>query len=143
MRKVLKLFKKYLGKNKLMSVCTQGEKEPWCAIVFFAFDDNFNFIFASKKDTIHAKNIIKNKNVSLSIYQDWGRPWKLKGAQIKGVAKVLREESKEYSKFYNIFKKRYKWIEKFPDHKIFIVKPKEIWWTNHVLFKTIERQRIL
>ena len=46
---------------------TDGEK-PWANAVFFASDTEFNLYFASYNNSRHVKNILKNPNVSIAIF---------------------------------------------------------------------------
>ena len=58
---------RYLQKQPLMSLATKGGKTLWSATVYFVADDNLDFYFMSSPDTIHSRNILKNRNVALTV----------------------------------------------------------------------------
>ncbi len=55
--------------NKYMVVSTSdGEGNPWGAVVFYVFDEKYNFYFLSAMDSLHAKNAMETHKVSLVIF---------------------------------------------------------------------------
>jgi uncharacterized protein YhbP (UPF0306 family) len=78
-----------------------GGGNSWISPVAYAFDEKFNFYFASLPDSLHIKNISKNKKVAFAIFnshQNWGEEV---GLQIKGVcekAKLI-----EYPKIIKLY----------------------------------------
>ena len=82
-------IKNFLGKNKLMSVATYGDF-PWIATVYYTFDNDLNIYFLSDPSTLHAKQIIKNPKVAVSIAdssQDINKP--KRGLQVSGIAEQI------------------------------------------------------
>lgn len=80
------LVLKFLKTNKLMAVATCGEF-PWIASVYYTFDNDLNLYFLSAPSTLHAKQILKNPKVAVSIAnssQDIDKP--KRGLQVSGVA---------------------------------------------------------
>ncbi|OGZ30295.1 MAG: hypothetical protein A2931_02010 [Candidatus Niyogibacteria bacterium RIFCSPLOWO2_01_FULL_45_48] len=132
---------KYLAENKLMSLATSSKNGgPWASTLFFAFDKNLNILFFSRPDTRHCKNILKNPRVALTINQNWGGLGSIKGLQISGVAR--RPMKNEYKKYYAIYKKRYSWADKFPDHAIYVIEPTEVHFINQEIFGHFFRVKI-
>lgn len=61
-----KIILDFLAQHKLMYVATQGE-HPWIAPVFYTYDDELNLYFLSSPETLHSKQIAKNKEVAVAI----------------------------------------------------------------------------
>lgn len=52
-----------------ITIATAGKDgTPWNTPVYSAFDENYNFFWASDKNSIHSKNISENNKVALVIY---------------------------------------------------------------------------
>lgn len=76
----------FLKKHKLMAVATYG-KFPWIASVYYTFDNNLNLYFLSNPRTLHAKQILENKHVAVSIADSHqGINASKRGLQLSGVA---------------------------------------------------------
>src|ERR1700739_3662274 len=66
---------------------TDGEK-PWANAVFFASDKDFNLYFTSYNNSRHVKNILKNPNVSVAIFDSHIIPGTgAQGVQIEATCK--------------------------------------------------------
>ncbi|OGN04509.1 MAG: hypothetical protein A3B99_00980 [Candidatus Yanofskybacteria bacterium RIFCSPHIGHO2_02_FULL_44_12b] len=141
-QKMLKVLD-FLKLNRLMAIGTSDGRRLWGATVFFAYDRNLNLIFYSKKDTVHCRNIEKNKNVSVVINHAWKGPGGyIRGLQISGKAgRVSQEDSK---RFYRLYKARFKWADEFAgDHFLYAVKPDQVWYIDEKLFGHFYRIRII
>lgn len=136
-----KLLLAYLKKNRLLSLGTTAGKKPWSATVFFAYDKKYNFLFYSRSNTRHAKNINKNPWVSGTINQDWGEPGFVRGVQFVG--KVKKVPEKELKKWYAILKKRHPWAERYKDHSLYRITPEELYYIDHKKFGHFFRVRII
>ena len=76
----------FLKKHNLMAIATSGDF-PWIASVYYTFDNDLNIYFLSDPSTLHAKQILQNPKVSISIadsHQSISKP--KKGLQLSGVA---------------------------------------------------------
>lgn len=132
----------YLAKNKLMSLATSVQDQPWAATVFFAFDEEFNLFFMSKESTKHGQNIKQNPRVAVTINQDWGKPGFVKGIQCMGEVSIVSQD--QFDKHYAFFLKRYPWASRFKEgHAVFIIKPKELYYLDHELFGHFHRVQII
>ena len=74
--------------NSYMVVCTADSKgEPWGAPVFFAADQKYTKLyFISAIDSLHAKNVESNPEVSIVIFDSSSRIGSSEGVQMEGVA---------------------------------------------------------
>lgn len=80
----------HLNENKLMSLATY-DKDPWSAVVYFLFDEEFNFYFLSPTDSLHCKNIASNPKVSLTVADSHQKASEEKvGFQMSGVASRVK-----------------------------------------------------
>lgn len=79
----------FLKKHKLMAVATYG-KHPWIATVYYVFDKDLNLYFLSSPETLHAKSIMRNPEVAVSIADSSQKISKPKrGLQLYGRAEQL------------------------------------------------------
>lgn len=141
--KVRKSVLEYLDRNRLMTLGTTIRNKSWAATVFYALDRKFNLIFYSRPDTKHCQHIKQNSHVSVVINHDWKNiDGTIKGLQITGRAsKVLR---KDYVKFYALYKKRFKWADKFvSDHVLYLIEPIEIWYIDQKLLGHFNRVHVI
>ena len=132
----------YLAKNRLMTLGTSFKNKPWVATTFFAFDNKFNIIFYSRDDTKHSREIRKNANVSVVI----NHTWKQAGGGINGLqmtGRASKVSKKDYVHHCSLYKKRFSWADDFvSDHRLYIIKPKEIWLIDEKLFGHFHRVRV-
>ena len=133
----------YLGSNRLMTLGTAGNNKPWAATVFFAYDKKLHIFFYSRKDTRHCQHITHNSNVSVVINHNW----KEKGGFIKGLqmtGRAARVSSKEYRRAHALYKSRFGWADDFAsDHRLYIIKPKEVWYIDQKFFGHFSRVKVL
>lgn len=132
---------RYLEENRLISIATVRENKPWSATTFFAYDEDFHILFFSRSDTQHAQNIAQNPHVSATINQVWGKPGKVKGIQLAGTARKL--EFGHSTQFFEIFRSRFAWMDKYPDHSLYIIEPTGLWYLDHELFGHFHRARVI
>lgn len=80
----------FLSKYKLMTIATYGNF-PWIASVFYAFDKELNIYFISNPRTLHAKQILQNSKVAISIADSSQKYSDLKkGLQLYGIAEEVK-----------------------------------------------------
>jgi uncharacterized protein YhbP (UPF0306 family) len=88
--------------NKYMVLATADrDKKPWTAVVFYAYDADYNFYFLSAIDSLHAKNILKNHAVAFAIYDSTQKIGQSEGVQAGGRAyEVGRDDAKRVIGIY-------------------------------------------
>ena len=128
----------YLDTNRLMSIATVRDGNPWAVTVFFAYDTDLNLYFFSRPDTVHAVNIEDNNKVAVTIHQNWGTPGKVKGIQLLGKAHKSPSASEIAT-----YLKRHPWGMIYPDHRVYKIEPEELYMVNHELFGHFNRVRII
>lgn len=96
----------YISKNKVFTMATSVENQPYCAICFYVFDETRNFlIFLSDNTTKHISDALKNSMVAGTITTDVVSVAKIQGIQFEGVFVNPSKEMQEdfYSKYYDKF----------------------------------------
>lgn len=93
--KILKSVRFILDKNSLFTISTLDvrTKNPCSSSAYYSFDDDLNLYFWTDPNAKHSKNIEKNSNVAVNIFdshQAWGSL--LKGVQMRGVARVVTKK---------------------------------------------------
>lgn len=84
-----------LKNNSLFTLSTIDERteNPCSSTAYYSFDNNLNLYFWTDPNAHHSKNIAKNSNVAVNIFdshQAWGSP--LKGLQIYSVARIVTKK---------------------------------------------------
>src|SRR3989344_9072921 len=149
----------YLNTNKIMTLATCSKNIPWASTVFFAYTKKFDIIFFSNPETKHCLNLTINPDVAGTINQDWGEKGFIKGIQFLGTTEEENPPSlptslklrwtrklrraREGDKYYKIFLKRYKWAKDYPDHRIYVIKLKELWMIDSKLLGHHFRVRVI
>lgn len=67
---ILNAAKNIMSNNIVATLCTNDKECAHANNVYFAYNDDFEIIFVSDKDTKHAENIEKNEHVSIVIYNE-------------------------------------------------------------------------
>ncbi len=124
---------KILEENKLLFLSTTNPNgNPESCSVYYVFDKNFNIYIWTDDDSRHAKNLKRNKNVSVAIAntsQKWGSL--LRGLQIEGkcekvsilrIAKPGMLYLKRYPKVKSFIKSPSDFLKKY-DSKMFKITP--------------------
>ena len=130
----------FLAKSKLMVLGTSYKDKPWGATVFFACDKNLNFFFFSSPQTRHCHNIRQNPYVSAVVHGDWKGRGSLRGVQLSG--RAARVGRKDLRRFYKIFRSRFPWADKFSDHVLYKIKPREAYYIDYKFFGHFSRVRV-
>lgn len=108
---------KYISNNKVLSIATSIDNQPYCAICFYVFDiENKVLIFLSDNVTRHISEALKNKQVAGTITTKVTTVAKIQGIQFTG--EFINPNEIEAVNFYE------KYYEKFPFAK---AKPSPIW----------------
>ncbi len=66
--------------------------QPWNSPVYSAYDENYNFYWASWKENQHSKNIAENPNVFIVIFNSKVAEGTGDGVYVKATAQMLTEE---------------------------------------------------
>lgn len=95
-----------LAAQRTMTLATSLDGMPWAATVFYASDEAFNLYFVSDPRTRHARHILANPQVALSISAA-ARGWEeVSGLQVAGRALQLDEPARKQALAL--------YLEKFP-----------------------------
>lgn len=108
---------KYIKKNKVFTMATSLNNNPYCAICFYVFDEQTTtLIFLSDITTKHITDALSNKKVAGTITTEVVTVAKIQGIQFTGefVNPTKEQEDDFYDKYYS----------KFPFAK---AKPSPIW----------------
>lgn len=107
----------YVKKNKVLTMATSVNHQPYCAICFYVFDEQTNtLIFLSDATTKHITDAITNKKVAGTITTEVVTVAKIQGIQFTG--EFVNPTKEQEEDFYN------KYYSKFPFAK---AKPSPIW----------------
>src|SRR3989344_2409026 len=94
---------RFLNKNNLMTLAT-GAPKPWVCTVYFVTDSNLNFYFVSSPKSKHCRDIEKNRNVAVAIYDSHTKNSDKKaGIQMQGSASLVKswKDTEKYLKMWN------------------------------------------
>ena len=80
------IAKALIDTSDYLSLSTATGNKPWATPIYYAVDEKYTFYFVSRKDTIHSKNICKNKNVSFCIFNSQDKSFTAQGVQAQGIA---------------------------------------------------------
>lgn len=86
------LAKQIIEKIPYITLATVDEQGmPWNAPVFAAYDIDYNFYWGTHSDSQKARNIRKNENVFITIYDSTVTPGDGAGVYIKAIAKEMTD----------------------------------------------------
>lgn len=115
----------YIDKNKVLTIATSIDNQPYCAICFYVFDkENKVLIFLSDDVTRHISEALKNKQVAGTITTKVTTVAKIQGVQFTG--EFINPDEIETVNFYE------KYYSKFPFAK---AKPSPIWGIKLIAIK--------
>ncbi len=86
------IARKIIGKNDYLTLGTYGREHVWVSPVYYGVSNTFTFYFASQLDSVHSKNILKNPNVSFTIFDSTQKEGTGNGVQCSGKAYLLPEK---------------------------------------------------
>lgn len=105
----LEIAKDVIENSNFLTLATTNGSKPWANAVFYASND-FNLYFTSYNDSIHVKNLLKNPNVAVAIFDS---SIKIGGGTAQGIqiqAKCHRVKKEELPKVLEIV-----YSKRFPD----------------------------
>jgi uncharacterized protein YhbP (UPF0306 family) len=115
----------YIDKNKVLTIATSIDNQPYCAICFYVFDEENNvLIFLSDDVTRHISEALKNKQIAGTITTKVTTVAKIQGIQFTG--EFINPNEIEAANFYE------KYYSKFPFAK---AKPSPIWGIKLIAIK--------
>lgn len=115
----------YVNKNKVLTIATSVDNQPYCAICFYVFDaENNILIFLSDDVTRHISEALKNNLVAGTITTKVTTVAKIQGVQFTG--EFINPEKLQIDDFYS------KYYSKFPFAK---AKPSPIWGIKLITIK--------
>lgn len=84
-----------LKEHKTLTLATCSDNQPHAASLYFANDADLNLYFVSDPETRHARDLIANPDVAVTINEDHF-PWRqLRGLQIRGRARQVPAEKRD------------------------------------------------
>lgn len=100
----MKKHLEFIKDEKVMTICVSENGNPWCAPVYYIFDNRFYFF--SSKGSIHIQHGL-NKKVSCSIYSDGDKTSDIKGLQMRGLIEIpgVIESNNAILKYLKKFRK--------------------------------------
>ena len=120
-------------------IATTGKNgNPWNTPVHVAIDDQFNFYWASTKNSVHSLNIQNNTNVFIVVFDSSDSLYEGKGLYIRGIAREITDNDElEFSKECmrktispeKLVRSSKPFISK---RKMFIAEPTQLWINDAV-----------
>ncbi|MCL5100423.1 MAG: pyridoxamine 5'-phosphate oxidase family protein [Candidatus Marsarchaeota archaeon] len=84
---------KLIKNNKYMVLATSDQKlKPWASPILYVHDQNYDFYFLSAIDSVHAKNITSNPQVSIAIFNSTQAIGLSEGIQAEATASVVGKD---------------------------------------------------
>ncbi len=113
MRKYFDAVRPYLEGLELLVVASSHQDQPWCAMVYFVYDEDLNFYFFSRVNRRHSEEIARNPKASISLArQIYKMGDASKGIQAQGLCKQLA--SSEVERVLGLY------LERFPQAANFL-----------------------
>lgn len=136
-----KLIQEYLIQTHMLHLATLHDNQPWSATVYFANDVDFNLYWLSSANTRHSNYIEKNSKVSGTIVLPHTYGDKIRGLQIQGTARKLKDAEEEQG--FNVFKSKF-WVVEQPGdtHSCYQLKPTSIFLNDEVNFPQSPMQEL-
>lgn len=93
--------KQIIHDNIFMVLATSNDNNPWNTPVYYAFDDNYNFYWYSRKTTQHSENILNNNAVMVIIFNSSPREATGEAVYMQGKAyEIQRDEISHATEVY-------------------------------------------
>ncbi|MBI2601221.1 pyridoxamine 5'-phosphate oxidase family protein [Candidatus Daviesbacteria bacterium] len=103
---LVKRAKEIIEQIIYITIATSSKENiPWNSPVYSAYDEDYNFYWASWKENIHSKNIAENNQVFIVIYDSTAPEGTGEGVYIQAKAYMV-EEDEEIKKALNYLSKR-------------------------------------
>jgi len=142
----------YLEKARLMQIATSKNNKPWVATVWFAYDQEFNFYFTSRKSRRHSLEIKNNQNIAGAIV----KPHKTLGVKVQGLqfeGKAKEVGTGELVKAFSLYLKRFPMavmhikstqdiINNLTEQRVYKIIPSKIVFFDEISFSKNPRQEL-
>ncbi len=122
---------RFIRKHHVMTIATCSDGQPWCANMFYAYDDASGFlVFTSDAHTRHVAEIVANGKAAGSIVLETKVVGRLQGLQLSGtIRKPAQHEEGSMRKAY---------LTRFPyaamaDLNLWIFAPDYLKYTDNTL----------
>lgn len=96
-RQIAEFIRDHVDEHKQFALATVGrEGEPWLVCLNLAYDEQFNIIWKSEKDTVHSQHVRANPSVAICIFSedaqrgDFGLYAKAQAQEISDEAELKR-----------------------------------------------------
>mgnify|MGYP001610401673 CR=1 FL=1 len=125
--KIINSIINLLNKNKLLTLSTLNNNQPYSNTAFYVFDNEFNLYIWTDISTLHCKNIKKNNKVAINIFDSTQKLGSyLQGIQCLGKARITK--GNEMIKAGLMYIKRYpKVLTLIKNYKEFSTKDSKIY----------------
>ncbi|MEK7621421.1 MAG: pyridoxamine 5'-phosphate oxidase family protein [Patescibacteria group bacterium] len=84
-----KVIRQYISPLLHLSLATVQNNTPWVCELHFAYDDDLNLYFRSRKSRRHSQELVSNPNVAGNIMKEHGPNDDATGVYFEGTAKLL------------------------------------------------------
>lgn len=126
--------KEIISKIIYITIATVSEDgKPWNTPVYSAFDENYNFFWASWKENEHSKNIRNNPDVFLVIYDSTVPAGTGEGVYIKAKAYELNDSKEIEHAVKYLYRRKSKtprkveeFLESYP-RRVYKAVPEKLW----------------
>ena len=80
----------FLKNNFVMNIATTDGDKPSASVVIYVIDEHLNFYFVTHKDSYKTKHLLKNPNISFSVWQ-----FLEMSVQADGTTNVVEDEAQK------------------------------------------------
>ncbi len=128
---VRKNAEEYISSHNIATLATCAKGLPHSSTVEYA-NDGFVLFFSTNPESQKAKNIKENRNVSLTIDEDYKDWTKIKGIQIDGIAEEITDEE-EIKKAMDIYVTKFPFVVNFPPspNRMYKIVPKKLYFLDY------------
>lgn len=144
------LVNKFLDECHVMQLATVAGDQPWICTVYYVYDDEHNFYWASLPTRRHSHEIAANPKVAAAIKVKGVISEKVIGIQIEGGAVMLEPPLIDRSiveKYATKFKRDEQWIDDFvsgnTEHRLYKLTPDSIVLFDEEHFPEKPQQKLL
>lgn len=129
--------KQIISKILYITIATvTPDGRPWNSPVYSAYDENYNFYWASWKENQHSKNITENNNVFLVIYDSIAPEGTGEGVYIKAKAYEVSDEREInhalkylYGRKNKQLRQTHEFLNKYP-RRVYKAVPEKVWMND-------------
>jgi uncharacterized protein YhbP (UPF0306 family) len=78
-----------IDENTYMTLATSVDDNPWACALFMGVDEQYHLYFVSNIQTTHVQNVLKNKHVSVVVFDSHAISGEANGVQLTGSCRRL------------------------------------------------------